>query len=89
MNLTLTRVVFEFCYQPRIWIKSNRFNFNKSCIWIEIFGEVKKGDWNLTLTRVVFEYTNVVILNFRLNRFNFNKSCIWIDLIYYTKTYTC
>ena len=33
-----------------------KFNFNKSCIWIDNINDIAQKINNLTLTRVVFEY---------------------------------
>ena len=37
-----------------------KFNFNKSCIWINAGGKVKRASRNLTLTRVVFEFNDLL-----------------------------
>ena len=66
INLTLTSVVFEFeCYV--IIYVSDKFNFNKCCIWIEMQRVAQNTEVNLTLTSVVFE---LYIIYSSLNNFN-------------------
>ena len=54
-NLTLTRVVFEYAIDGLDILFLFKFNFNKSCIWIDFIFRDKILKENLTLTRVVFE----------------------------------
>ena len=56
LDLTLTRVVFEYKGKKGLNGTSSTFNFNKSCIWIWL-GTKYHDIWrDLTLTRVVFEF---------------------------------
>ena len=87
LNLTLTRVVFEFIY-PMCTYYIFTFNFNKSCIWmitIVIISTVIY--WYLTLTRVVFEFvytssSSSVDKNLTLTRVVF-ESCLVVDLEFF------
>ena len=54
--LTLTNVVFEFWAMNIYVVWSNRFNFNKCCIWIRLAKIALARLHNLTLTNVVFEF---------------------------------
>ena len=80
----MNQIFKAFCYV-------GKFNFNKSCIWIQQIMMLMLLKINLTLTRVVFECRRsyyiggyvVFELNMEQNiyhnaQFNFNKSCIWI-----------
>ena len=59
-----------------------KFNFNKSCIWIDSIRFYWWWEIYLTLTRVVFEYVNIYGASMKSDEFNFNKSCIWISYLH-------